>query len=185
MENGLATAPPLIQPVCAARWFAVYTSSRHEKRVSQHLGHREIEHFLPLFQSQRKWRDGSRVTLDLPLFPGYLFVRIERSQRGSVLSVPGALAVVGGTAREPMPLADAVIEALQHGLIEKKVEPHPLLTIGQKVRICSGPFSGMEGLVQRRRSGFRVVLTLEQIMQSIAVEVDEADVEPVGAYTAA
>jgi transcription antitermination factor NusG len=74
----------------------VYTTSRHEKRVAQHLSLREIEYYLPLYRSERKWSDGSRVTLELPLFPGYLFVRIKRTERVRVLEVPGALSVVGG-----------------------------------------------------------------------------------------
>jgi len=162
----------------SSRWFALYTTSRHEKRVAQHLSLREIEHYLPLYQADRKWRDGSRVTLDLPLFPGYIFVRIQRSQRVNVLSVPGALAVVGGTGGEPAPLPDSAVEALRHGLLEHRIEPHPLLRVGQFARIRSGAFAGMEGVVVRKKSGFRVVLTLEQIMQSVAVELDEEDVEP-------
>ena len=163
----------------SSAWFAVYTTCRHEKRVAQHLSLREIEHYLPLYRSERKWRDGSRVTLDLPLFPSYIFVRINRTERADVLRVPGALAVVGGTRREPAPLADAAIEALRSGLQQQNVEPHPLLTVGQQARIRSGAFAGMEGVVVRKKGGLRVVLTLRQIMQSIAVEVDERDLEPV------
>jgi transcription antitermination factor NusG len=164
--------------VTNSRWFALYTTCRHEKRIAQHLSQREIEHYLPLYKADRKWRDGSRVTLDLPLFPGYIFVRIQRAQRVSVLSVPGALAVVGGTGGEPAPLPDGAIEALRTGLREHRIEPHPLLRVGQLARIRSGAFAGMEGVVVRKKSGFRVVLTLEQIMQSVAVELDEEDVEP-------
>jgi transcription antitermination factor NusG len=162
----------------ASRWFAVYTTCRHEKRISQHLSQREIEHYLPLYRADRKWRDGSKVTLDLPLFPSYLFVRIKRSERVSVLSIPGALAIVGGTGGEPAPLPDSAIEALRTGLKERRIEPHPLLRVGQLARIRSGAFAGMEGIVVRKKSGFRVVLTLEQIMQSVAVELNEGDVEP-------
>ncbi|MGB7547717.1 MAG: UpxY family transcription antiterminator [Terracidiphilus sp.] len=160
-------------------WFAVYTTCRHEKRVAHHFSQREIEHFLPLYRSERKWRDGSKVTLDLPLFPCYIFVRIHRSERARVLNVPGALVIVGGTGRDPAPLPDAAIDALRAGLQECRVEPHPLLTAGQQVRIRAGAFAGMEGVVVRRKSAFRVVLTLRQIMQSVAVEVDEGDLEPV------
>ena len=163
----------------SAGWFAVYTTCRHEKRIAQHLTQREIEHYLPLYRADRKWRDGSRVTLDLPLFPGYIFVRIQRFQRGIVLSVPGALAVVGGTGGEPAPLANETIEALRVGLREHKIEPHPLLCVGQMAQIRSGAFAGMKGVVLRKKSGCRVVLTLQQIMQSVAVEVDEQDLERV------
>jgi transcription antitermination factor NusG len=143
------------------------------------LSQREIEHYLPLYQVERKWRDGSRVTLDLPLFPSYIFVRMERSQRTSVLSVPGALAVVGGTGGEPAPLPSGAVDALRAGLAVHRIEPHPLLRVGQLARIRSGAFAGMEGVVVRKKSGLRIVLTLEQIMQSVAVELDEEDVEPI------
>ena len=160
-----------------SNWFAVYTTCRHEKRVAQHLSQRKIEFYLPLYRSDRKWRDGSKVTLELPLFPCYLFVHIQRSARVQVLNVPGALAVVGGTGGEPAPLPDAAIEALRFGLQERCIEPHALLTVGQRARIRAGAFAGMDGVVVRRKGGFRVVLTLEQISQSIAVEVNEGDLE--------
>lgn len=160
------------------RWFAVYTASRHEKRVAQHLCQREIELYLPLYKSERKWSDGSRVTLDLPLFPGYLFVHIQRRERGRVLGVPGALAVVVGTGGEPAWLPDATIEALRSGLEARPARPHPLVTVGQRVRIRSGALAGFEGIVVRNKNSFRVVLTVEHIMQSYAVEVALEDLEP-------
>jgi transcription antitermination factor NusG len=163
---------------CEPNWFAVYTASRHEKRVAQHLTQRDIEFYLPLYRSARKWSDGSRVTLELPLFPGYLFVHIKRTDRSRVLNVPGALAVVGGSGREPSPLPDEAIDALRTGLQLRAAEPYPLLTVGQRARIRSGALAGMEGVVVRMKNGLRVVLTLEHIMRSIAVEVSAEDLEP-------
>lgn len=185
LEVASGMVPEKVQPIssppgtvaASARWFALYTCSRHEKRVAQHLTEREIEHFLPLYRTQHKWRDGSRVTLDLPLFPGYVFVRIPRRDRVRVLSVPGALTVVGGTGGEPAAVPDAAIDSLRMGLARNVVEPHPLLTVGQRVRIRAGAFAGMAGVVMRRKSGLRVILTFEEILQSVAVEVDEADLE--------
>lgn len=171
IESGWRTSGP--------NWFAVYTSCRHEKRIAQHMIQREIQHYLPLYRANRKWRDGSKVTLELPLFPSYIFVRINRSERVRVLSVPGAVALVGGTGGEPAPVPDSAIDALRAGLNEHKIEPHPLLCVGQMARIRSGAFAGMKGVVVRRKSGCRVVLTLEQIMQSVAVEVDESDLESI------
>jgi len=162
---------------CAPHWFAAYTSPRHEKRVNQQLEMREIEHYLPLYRIQRKWSDGSRVTLDLPLFPGYIFVCIERAQRVRVLEVPGVLAIVGGTAGEPASLPASEIAALRSGLSERNAQPHPLLKVGQRACIRSGAFAGMEGVVQRMKYSFRVVLTLDSIMQSFAVEVDGEELE--------
>jgi len=180
------TAPP--PGACAespAGWFAVYTSSRHEKRVAEHLAQREIEHFLPLYRSRRRWKDGSRVTLDIPLFSGYLFVRISRKERGRVLQVPGALALVMGTGGEPAPLPDVTIQALRSGLQKCEAEPHPVLTSGQRARIRSGAFEGLQGIVVRQKNVCRVVLTLENIMRSFSVELGIEDLEPLPAEQSA
>ena len=162
---------------CMPQWFAAYTSPRHEKRVNQQLEMREIEHYLPLYRTQRKWSDGSRVTLDLPLFPGYIFVCIERAQRVRVLEVPGVLAIVGGTSGEPASLPASEIAALRTGLSQRNAQPQALLKVGQRARIRSGAFAGMEGVVQRMKYSYRVVLTLDSIMQSFAVEVDGEELE--------
>jgi transcriptional antiterminator NusG len=138
---------------------------------------REIEHYLPLYRAHRKWSDGSRVTLDLPLFPGYIFVCIQRNERVRVLEVPGVLALVGGTGGEPASLPEAEIDALRLGLSQRNAQPNPLLQVGQRARILSGAFAGMEGVVQRMKYSYRVVLTLDSIMQSFAVEVDGEELE--------
>lgn len=163
----------------AAGWFALYTTARHEKRVADHLGQREIEHYLPLYLAQHKWRDGSRVTLDLPLFPSYLFVRVQRHERVRVLEVPGALTMVLGTGGQPAALPDALIQTLRSGLAAAAVEPHPLLVGGQRVRICAGAFTGLEGVVLRSKSRCRVVLTLDHIMRSFSVELPTTDLEAI------
>lgn len=163
----------------APSWLAVYTIARHEKQISQHLTQRGIEHFLPLYHVQRKWKDGSRVTLHLPLFPSYLFVRIARRGRVQVLEAPGVLAVVTGTGRVPEALPDDMIEAIREGLQIRRVEPHPLLLSGQRARIRSGALAGFEGVVVRTKSGLRVVLTVQHIMSSFAVEVPLDDLEPI------
>ncbi len=170
-QFSLSDSPPL------SSWFALYTTSRHEKRVAEYLNLRQIECYLPLYRSERKWSDGSRVTLELPLFPGYLFIHIGRNERGRVLAVPGAVAVVGGTGGEPAPLPDLTIEALRSGLQLRRAQPHPLLTAGQRVRIRSGALAGFEGIVVRGKNRCRVVMTLEHLMQSYAVEVDSDDLE--------
>ena len=161
------------------RWFAVYTTCRHEKRVARHLEQRQIENFLPLYRAQHKWKDGSRALVDLPLFPGYVFVRIESRNRCGVLAVPGVVSMIG-TATRPAPLPDLEVETLRAGLDPMRTEPHPLLIVGQRVRIKAGALAGVEGIVVRKKSGMRVVLTLSLLMQSIAIEVDGDDVELVG-----
>jgi len=160
------------------RWFAVFTNSHHEKRVHQCLVERHVDSFLPLYSTVRRRPNRCKVSLELPLFPNYLFVQIRRSERGCVLGIPGVLAIVG-KGRDPEPLPDFEIESLRAGLQLRKFEPHPYLTVGERVRIKAGALAGLEGVLLRKKTNFRVVLTLDQIMQSVAVEVDVDDLEPV------
>lgn len=158
-------------------WYAAYTSPCHEKQVAEHLAIREIEHYLPLYQLSRRWKDGRRVALQAPLFPSYIFVHAARQDRGKILGVPGILLIVG-TSRGASPLPAAEIESLRDGLHLHNAEPYPFLTVGERARIRSGSLAGMEGIVLRNKNSTRIVLTLELIMQSMAVEVDVADLEP-------
>jgi transcription antitermination factor NusG len=178
VEEGEALSINVLNCAHTARWFAVYTSARHEKRIAEHFGQRQIEHFLPLYHVQHKWKNGCNAKLELPLFPGYIFVRIQPNKRVPVLEVPGVLSIVSGTGCDAAPLADSDINTLRAGLSVRRAEPHPLLVIGQRVRIRSGALAGLEGIVLRRKSGFRVVLTLNLTMQSIAVEVNSEELEP-------
>ena len=182
-ENLLNVSEPLPDRLqdkpLVSKWFAAFTSPRHEKRVEQHLRQRDVEHYLPVYRSPRSWRNGQKVVLDLPLFPGYIFVHIKRTERVRILEVPGVLAIVGGTAGEMAPLPDVEIEALRSWLQSRQVEPHPLLTAGQRARIRSGALAGLEGIVVRQKNSLRFVLTMDLIMQSVAVEVDGEELEAV------
>ena len=159
------------------QWFAAYTIPRHEKHVSEILAERQIETFLPLYRTARQWKKSTPVVLELPLFPTYVFVRIARRARGAVLGIPGVLSIVGSS-KEPWPLPNFEIEALRRGMQTRKVEPHPYLKVGERVRVKAGAMAGIQGVLVRKKNEFRVVITLDAIMRSIAVEVDAADVEP-------
>jgi len=161
------------------RWFAVYTTPRHEKHVSEILAERQIEAFLPLYRANRQWKKSSPVVLDLPLFPSYVFVRIARHARSAILGIPGVLSIVGSS-KEPWPLPDFEIDALRSGLLERKIEPHPYLVVGERVRIMAGVMAGVEGVLVRKKNDLRVVLSLDTIMRSVAVEVYADDIEPSG-----
>jgi transcription antitermination factor NusG len=163
----------------AKNWFAVFTVPRHEKRVEEHFRVREIESFLPLCRMQRQWKDGSKGIVQLPLFSSYIFARIGCGGRLPVLAIPGVISIVGG-GREPLSVPDSYVHFLQEGLRQGKIEPHPYLTSGARVRIRSGAMAGMEGILLRKKNDFRVVLTLEMIMKSVKVEVEMDDIEPVG-----
>ena len=159
------------------RWYAVYTSANHEKRVAAQLSQRSVEQFLPTYASVRKWKD-RRVTLDLPLFPGYVFARLALRDRLRVLQVPGIVRLVGFNGQLAA-LPDEEIEALKRGLSSGvHAEPHPFLTAGRRVRVRKGPFEGRQGILLRRKGKLRLVLSIELIMRSVVIDVDIADVEP-------
>lgn len=165
------------------RWYAIYARPRHEKRIQKHLSYREVECFLPLYRFVHRWRNGCKPVVELPLFPGYLFVKIGQRERVRVLEIPGVLSFVG-TKAEPAQLSDFEIETLRSGLHLKKFAPYPDLVVGEKVRIKAGPLSGLAGVLVRTMNGLRVVLTLDMINQSVAVELDATDVEPLGSSLA-
>jgi transcription antitermination factor NusG len=159
------------------RWYAAYTCAQHEKRVAEQLAGRGVEHFLPLYASVRRWKD-RHVRLDLALFPGYVFVRLALQDRLRVLQVPSLVRLVGFGGL-PTAMPDDQVEILRNGLAEQlQAEPHPFLTVGRRVRVRHGPLQGAEGILLRKKGTFRMVLSLELIMRSVAVEVDAADVEP-------
>jgi transcription antitermination factor NusG len=160
------------------RWYAAYTCANHEKRVAKQLEERAVEHFLPLYGSVRRWKD-RKVKLELPLFPGYVFVHLALRDRLRVLQTPGVARLIGFGGL-PTALPDQEMEAMRNGLQRQLLlEPHPYLTIGRRVRLKSGPFVGLEGILVRRKGLLRLVLSLDLIQRSVAVEVDASEVEPV------
>ena len=171
--------PPLIGEWTTrdASWFAVYTISRHEKCIARHFGERNLESFLPLYQKEYHWKKRCSAQTELPLFPNYVFVHIRPEQRIPVLNVPGVLGIVGG--RIPSPLPDAEMEALRAAYASGHFEPYPYLAEGERVRIKAGAMAGMEGILLRRKSSLRVVLTIDLIQRSVAAEMNAEDVEPV------
>ncbi|MGA2099245.1 MAG: UpxY family transcription antiterminator [Candidatus Acidiferrum sp.] len=160
------------------RWFAAHTRSCQEKRVAQHLSARDIEFFLPVFRKVERWKNGLRVPIERPLFPGYVFVKVQRNERVRVLELPGVHSIVGA-GREPTALPSQEIEALRRGIHSLNVEPHAYLSVGDRAKIQNGPLQGMTGIVVRKQNGSRLVLSLELIMRSVSVEVNQIDLEPV------
>jgi transcription antitermination factor NusG len=159
-------------------WYAAYTCSRHEKRVAEQLQERGIEHFLPLYRSVRRWKDRKKE-LELVLFPGYVFVRLDLADRLRVLQLPGVVRFVSFNG-QPAALPRDDIEGLRNGLSHNLVaEHHPFLKVGRRVRVISGPLSGAQGILVRRRNDSRLVISIEAIMRSVAVEIDATDVIPI------
>jgi transcription antitermination factor NusG len=168
LERGEAFVQPL--------WYAAYTRANHERRVANQLVERGVEHFLPQYESMRKWKD-RKVRLQMPLFPGYVFVHLALQNRLKVLEVPGVAYLVG-FAGKPVAVPEGEFEKIR-GFLKQgfRAEPHPYLEAGRRVRVKNGPLEGMEGIVVRRKNGNRLVISLELIQRAMAVDLDGADLE--------
>ncbi len=178
--HSVTSSEPMVPPLehMQPRWYAVQTCANHEKRVWEQLGVRTVEAYLPLYASVRRWKD-RRVHLQVPLFPGYVFVHLALRDRLRVLQTPSVVRLVGFGGR-PAALPDQEIEALRQGLThEMRIEPHPYLKVGQRVRVKTGPLRDLEGILVRKRNGSRFVISLDLIMRSVAAEIDVAELEPV------
>lgn len=160
----------------SAHWYALYTAPRHEKQVAEQINRQGIACFLPLYRSIRRWKD-RRKELELVLFPGYVFVRMALQNRLRVLRLPGTVRLVTFNG-QPAALPEEEIEHLRHRLANSgNIEPHPYLTAGRQVRVRSGPLQGLEGIILRTKERCRIVLSIPLIMRSVAVEVDDGDLE--------
>lgn len=160
------------------RWYAVYTCSRREKQVANQLERRAIETYLPTYETIRRWKNG-RHRVQVPLFPGYALVRIAFDERLAVLKVPGVARIVGFNG-SPTPLADSEIENIRRVLdVGLHPAPYPYLTSSRKVRIKTGPLAGCSGILVRRKGRSRLILSVDLILRSVAVDIEASDVEPV------
>ncbi len=165
----------------APEWYAVQTRPRHEKRVAEELRARAIEEFLPLHRCRNRWRNGVLADVELPLFPCYLFVRLPLCEKLRLLQLPGVIGFAVNSAH-PTALAPEDIEALRVLSVICQAEPHPFLKVGDRVRLVGGPLIGMEGILLRRKQELRVVLSLDFILRSVAVEVSALDIEPISEH---
>jgi transcription elongation factor/antiterminator RfaH len=159
-----------------APWYAAYTKHNHEKRAAELLERKGVEVFLPLYREAHRWKDRMQMVA-LPLFPSYLFVRTNPEQKLDVLKTPGIFFLVENGGRA-CPITHAEIEAVQR-LVRNSdsVRPHPYLKTGDRVRICCGSLAGIEGILTRVKNQHRVVLSVDLVSQSLAVEVDLAILE--------
>jgi len=164
-----------------APWWAVYTRHQHEKLVADTLSAKGFEVFLPLYDTVRRWKD-RRKRLSLPLFPCYVFLRGGLDRRLHVITTPGVHVILSNGGRVALILDDEiqVIRRAVEGPF--RVEPHPFLKCGDRVRVVHGPLEGVEGILVRKKNLFRLVLSVEMLARSAAVEIDVSDVEPVPAW---
>jgi transcription antitermination factor NusG len=152
-------------------WFGVHTRSNQEKVTAKVLSYKGFQHYLPTYKSKKRWSDRI-VETDRPLFPGYVFCRFDPKVRLPILTTPGVVSVVG-FGNDPAPIGNAEIEAVQ-AVINSGLhaEPCPFLREGQRVRVTKGSLAGLEGLLVRKKSEWRMVVSVAMLQRSISVEID-------------
>jgi transcription antitermination factor NusG len=159
-------------------WLAAYTRSRHENQVASQLSCKGVESLLPTFAKLNRWSDRIKRS-QAPLFPGYVFVHVSDAERVPVLQTMGVvnLVSVGGKAAR---LQDEEIDRLRACFARpNEVEPHPYLKVGHRVRVKHGPFAGWEGILVQKQNSARLVITVDQIMRAVSINLNGADVESV------
>jgi transcription termination/antitermination protein NusG len=161
---------PFLMSEPRPNWYAAYTRPRHEKNVAAQLGMRAVETYLPLYRAIHNW-NGRKAEVNLPLFPGYVFIKVPLTDRVRVLEQPGVVRLVGVHGKAT-PLPDDEIEQLRSALAFCKAEPYPFMVPGEKVRIRTGPMAGFEGKILRRKGKVRLVVSLDLIQRSIVLELD-------------
>jgi transcription antitermination factor NusG len=157
-------------------WYAIYTRHQHEKSVARILSDKGHETFLPLYRVAHRWKDRTQL-VHLPLFPCYVFFRGGVAQQQQVLRVPGVFSIVtasGRPAKIPANEIEGVRQLIQSPL---QIEPHPFLQCGDRVIVTSGPLEGLEGILVRKKNAFRLVISVEMLGRSAAVEIDAVNLQ--------
>lgn len=164
-------------PLFIPHWYALYTRNRHEKVLDERLRMKGIETYLPLRRVSRRWSDRSKLIED-PLFKGYLFVRIPLISRWEVLNTAGAVRFVQFKPSQPAEIRERDIVSMRTFVnSELPVDPYPYIKEGSRAYIRSGPLKGVEGYVVRKDANCRIVLSVDSLMKSLSVKVDESCIE--------
>ncbi len=176
------TIPPIQSSVFESTnnpsWFAAHVKSRHEKKVALQMSNSNLECFLPLYQARHRWQDRNAI-VNIPLFPGYVFIRIDPRERLRIVKMSGVVDLVGVHGK-PTPIEQREIESLRQCVsLNGDVQPHPYLSVGRRVRINCGPLADTEGILTRKKGQCRLVISIHLIERSVAVEVDARDVVPI------
>ena len=160
-------------------WFALRVKSNCEKIVASVVQQKGFEEFLPLYRSRQRWSDRYKW-VELPLFPGYVFCRIDPRFRLPILTIPGALQFIG-IGKVPLPIEDSEIAAIQSAVRSGlPASPCEYLKTGQLVRFDDGPLAGLEGILVESRKDCRVVVSVTLLKRSVAVEIERDWATPLG-----
>lgn len=158
-------------------WFALRVKSNREKVVAAGIEGKGFEGFLPLYQRRQRWSDRFKM-IDMPLFPGYVFCRLDPVNRLPILTIPGALHFVG-IGKTPVPVDASEVAAIQAAVRSGlPAEPWMYLEVGERVRLEQGPLAGIEGILTETRKQYRVVVSVSLLRRSVAVEIDQSWIAP-------
>ncbi len=162
------------------RWFALRVKSRCEKVVALMAENRGFEEFVPLYRCRRRWSDRQKE-IEFPLFPGYVFCRLDPQHRLPLLTIPGVVHIVG-IGKTPVPIDDAEIAAIQAAVHSGlSAEPWPFLEVGQRVRLDEGPLTGLEGILVATAKQHRIIVSVTLLRRSVAVSIERDWVRPLDA----
>jgi transcription antitermination factor NusG len=164
------------------RWYAIYVKSRCEKKAWQKLTDKGIESYLPLQQKIRQWSDRKKK-VELPLLPGYLFVRINRKDYDATLQTEHVVCFVT-TAGKASPVRDEEIQTLKRILVPEDLSVElsiENLAPGQKVQVIAGPLLGMKGELVQLKGKKVVGVHIEQIPYTITIDIPLAHLEMIPA----
>lgn len=184
MQTG-CTAPQaamerMRQASAGTLWYAIYTRSRHEKRVAEQLEQKKIPTFLPLRVEVHRWQDRYKK-VEMPLFRGYVFAQYqqESAARFSILRTTGVVRIVG-FGKEDAAVPGEQIESLQRLLETRQlVHRHRYLQVGERVKVISGALAGVEGILVRVKKQDRLMIAIDSIRQAVAVELSGYEVVPI------
>ncbi|MEP9411516.1 MAG: UpxY family transcription antiterminator [Candidatus Brocadia sp.] len=162
-----------------AYWFAVHTRSRHEKQVDSFLKEKRIDAFLPLIKTPSRRKDRVKF-VDLPLFPGYLFVKIPLGNVYDVITTRGVTRIVGTDILTPIPIPEKQVNDIKLLVSSNiKLDPYKYLATGTRIRVKYGPLAGIEGILLKKKTNCRVVVSVDLLQRSVSAEVCIADIEPI------
>jgi transcription antitermination factor NusG len=152
-------------------WYAIMVRTSREKTATMLLENAGYNCYLPLTKCTRRWSDRVKES-EVPLFPGYLFCRMNPHNRLPVLMSPGVIQIVG-MGKTPIPVEEQEIAAIQRvGKSGLPTMPWPYLQVGHVAQVEEGPLRGMAGIVIRIKSGMKLVLSVNLLQRSVAVEID-------------
>jgi transcription antitermination factor NusG len=161
------------------KWYALTVPYQHERQTEKALQSKGLETLVPVYRSRRQWSDRVKE-VEMPLFAGYVLCQFDLTDRIHVTDTPGVAKIVG-FGGGPTALKDSEIATIQQVVMSKlPLAPWPYLKAGDRVRVDHGPMRGQEGTLVRTKDSMHLVINIDVLQRSIAVQVDRETIVPIG-----